>query len=64
MREGQPGSEGHPCHHSISQGDSDVRTPGLLVIMLIPGAQVVSIPGVPGNVHLNKRAQVALWYLL
>ena len=44
VREGQPGCRGHLCHQSVSQGDTDVRTPGVLVITLIPGAQVRQHP--------------------
>ena len=56
VREGQPGGEGHPCHHSVSQGDSDVRTPGVLVITLIPGAQVVSIPERPWECAFERKS--------
>lgn len=36
---GPAGLQGYLCHQSISQGDTDVRTPRVLVIMLIPGAR-------------------------
>lgn len=56
MREGQPGGEGHRCHQSVSQGDSDVRTPGVLVITLIPGAQGVSIPEHPWECAFERKS--------
>lgn len=60
MREGQPGGKGHPCHHSVSQGDSDVRTPGVLMITLIPGAQVVSIPERPWECAFEPKSPSGL----